>query len=205
MDDPIYTSNQPTAYLLLIICMIFVSVDGLELYRLFDQWDHVKHSFNPKTFEQCIKYPLLAKTGFTFFSFLAAFSAFLIALLLTINLQYFVEKISRAYVYMVYLIFGPYMLIMGLIGVYYWEKILYSCENDQPARIFSFSNLFNLVACVSIALIITLGMLVYECIVAYMNSIQQRFGGSPVLRKCFWWIIIRYRNPNGNRLLMMTH
>ena len=201
MDDPTTSSNHATVYLLLIICMLFVSVDGLELYRLSDQWDYAKITFNRTTFNQCIKYPLLAKTGFTCFSFLAAFSAFLISLLLSINLELFIEKFSRAYVSMIYFLFGPYMLAAGLIGVYYWESILYSCEGDRPTRLFSFSNLFNLIACVSIALVITLGMLIYESILIYMNSIQQRIEGSRVLRKCFWWAVIRYREGRAENIL----
>lgn len=202
MEEP-NNSNTVTIFLLLVVCFLFVSIDGLELYRLIDQWDYAFRSFHKETFDQCIKYPMMARTGFTIFSFFAAFSSFLIALLLMIDVEFFIEKIAKAYIHMLYTCFGPYMLGAGIVGVYYWDKILYHCESEsitdiddmkKMTKVFSFSNLFNLSACITLALVITLGMIVYESVTNYVNSIVQREEGSQILRKSFWWVVMKYRN-----------
>jgi hypothetical protein len=201
MEEP-NNSNTVTIFLLLVVCSLFVTIDGLELYRLVDQWDYALRSFQKETFEHCIQFPIIARTAFTIFSFMAAFSSFLIAFLLSINVDFFIEKISRAYLNMLYMVFGPYMLGCGLVGLFYWDKILYHCESDsindldmkKMTKVFSFSNMFNLSACIVLALIITVGMLVYESISSYINSIVQREEGSNLLRKLFWWTVVKYRS-----------
>lgn len=200
MEEP-NNSNSVTIFLLLLVCSLFLMIDGLELYRLLDQWEYALKSFQKETFEHCIQFPIIAKTGFTFFSFFAAFSSFLIAFLLSLNVDFFIEKISRAYLNMLYIVFGPYMLTCGIIGLFYWDKFLFHCESDsindidvaKMTKVFSFSNMFNLSACIVLALIITVGMLVYESISCYVNSILQREESSNFLRKIFWWTVVKYR------------
>jgi hypothetical protein len=91
MEEP-NNSNTVTIFLLLVVCSLFVTIDGLELYRLVDQWDYALRSFHKETFEHCIQFPIIARTAFTIFSFMAAFSSFLIAFLLSINVDFFIEK-----------------------------------------------------------------------------------------------------------------
>lgn len=190
------SSNHATIYILLFICSLFLSVDGLELFRLIDEWNLLHKELSSINFEKCVKYPLIAKTGYTVFSFLAAFSAFLISILICFDLELFVEKFSHSYIKMIYFIFGPYMLTIGLIALNYWDKILFNCDNIRYSRIFSYSNLFNLIVCLSVSFIITVGMLIYEVIVIYMNSIQQRNNGSNFIRKSFWFVVNKYRRIN---------
>ena len=95
---------------------------------------------------------------------------------------------------MVYVLFGPYMLGVGILGVFYWDKILFNCEGDS--KIFSFSNMFNLTACLLIAILITLGVIIYDCCMIYINSIIQRNEGNCIVRKVFWWAVLKFRRPH---------
>ena len=62
-------------------------------------------------------------------------------------------------------------------------------------KILSQSNLLSLIACFILSSFITGLVLIIKTINIYFNSILNRPGGSPILKKLFWKIIFRNREP----------
>ncbi len=181
---------------MLIICAILVSVDVMEIYRLLIQWQNSK-AFSHEIFQSCIKNELLLKTVFSIFSMAAAVCAFLLTALLVISVEFFLEKILKAYLNMVYFIFGPYMLGFCILGLAHWDDIMYICDpRNMNLKIFSLGNMLSLIICFVISICMTLGSTIYGTIVFYIDSITARPDGSKFLRSAFWWIVLRTSGTN---------
>ncbi len=188
------SSNNVTVYLLFVLCILFVLMDGFELIKLSKSWSDSKVVFNSTIFEQCIKFKMLARTGFSIFSFLESFSSLTVSLLLCVSVEFFIEKFAKTYIYLNSLIFGPYLLGCRIIGIWFWDKVLYSCEDESFEGGLSFTSLFNLTVCILIGLVITFLLSLYESVEIYINSILQKQNSNWILRKCFWYVVIHLRS-----------
>lgn len=188
-------SNNFTIYLMLIVCLILLSVDSYELYRISFAWNSVP-KFDPVLFNTCIKKDLILKTVYSIFSFKAALAAFLLTLFITISVEFFIDKILTTFIQLVYIIFGPIMMGFCIVAFFNWDDVAYVCDRRNYAhQIFSISNVVSVIGCFIISLIITLASSVYETVVLYINSIVRRENESKILRAIFWWVIIK-TNPN---------
>jgi hypothetical protein len=154
----------------------------------------------------CYKNEFLIKTAFSIFSFMAAISAFILTFFLAISMEYFIDKMLSAFLYMNYYIFGLYMLGFSIFGLVHWNDITYVCDkNFLFHKEFSLSNMFSLLGCFILSLTITIGVCIYETVMLYIDTILRREGGNKYLRSLFWWAVFRGRgaevlrgNGNGN-------
>jgi hypothetical protein len=184
-----------TLILLLLLSFILVFVDSLELIQLTVSWEIGVGIISP-VFDSCIKWELYTKTVFCIFSFLAAISSFILTLFLLINSAWFADKILSTFLYFNYLIFGPYMLGFCFIGFLNWNNVVFTCDRQNyNNKILSASNVFSLVGCFIISLSITCMVSIYKTVTLYFDSILRRSQGSVVLRKLFWWVVFRNREP----------
>jgi hypothetical protein len=192
MQEQNYT-NCFTIYVLLFISAMFLFVDIFEFYRIITQWKEAL-KINPITFEKCYEYPLLVNTLFSFFSTAASVSALSLTIFMTVNFSYFIEKIASTFLYFNFLIFGPYMLAFSVIGLYYYDKVFYTCDKDLNGLHFNTEMVFNLSGCMGFSIIVTLCVAIYECAVLYINSILRKAEGSKMLSNMFWWVVQRSMN-----------
>lgn len=196
MDGGNAFSNNFTIYLMLIICVILVTVDSIEIYKICSSWNLID-KIEPLIFDRCFKKELILKTVFGSFSFLAAISAFVLTLCISLSVDYFIDKILTSYLYLNYFIFGPYMLGFSIYGLYNWNDVVYMCDKHNfMIKIFSISNMFSLIGCFILSLIVTVAAAVYEVVLLYIDSILRRDNGSKILRNIFWWVVLRTRGPN---------
>lgn len=186
-----HLANNFTIYLMLVICVILISVDMIELYRVVLSWTYM-NKFDPVLFNTCIKKELIIKTIFSVFSFLAAVSAFLLCLFLTISVEFFIEKIMPTFLKLIYMIFGPYMLGFTIFGFANWNDVVYICDRRNfKNQFFSVSNMISLVGCFIFSLTITIGVTIYETVMLYIESILRRSNGNKFIRGMFWWAVLR--------------
>jgi hypothetical protein len=193
-------SNNFTIYLMLIICVILVSVDSIEMYRIVFAWNYAGKA-EPAAFNQCFRKELILKTIFGCFSFMAAISAFLLTLFISVSVDFFIDKILPTFLYLNYFIFGPYMLGFAVYGFINWDEVVFQCDRHQyEVKVLSISNMFSLIGCFVMSLVVTLAVAAYEVIMLYIDSILRREGGNKYLRSVFWWAVLRTRGPNFLRL-----
>jgi hypothetical protein len=186
-------SNNFTIYLMLIICVLLVTVDTIELYRLSLAWLHGVNS-NQEFFTTCLKNELIIKTVFCMFSFFAAISALLLTIFLSTCVEFFANKFLVTYLYLNYFIFGPYMLIFCVLGFMHFSEFIYVCDaRHMDEKLLSMSNIFSLLSCMIISCMITLAVAAYESVRLIIDSILRTKDGITLLRKVFWWVVLRRR------------
>ena len=191
-------STNITLYLMLAICLVLVTVDIIEMIKLINSWA-LKNKIEEFFFENCIKVDLLVKTAFSVFSLLAALSALTLVVMMIISLELFVNKYLSSFLYINYVIFGLYMLGFSLFGIIHWNEVAYMCDKKNPnEKIFSVGNMFSLIGCFALSLVITFAVSIYETVSLYSDSILRRENGSKALRTIFWWFVFRGRNNEDN-------
>jgi hypothetical protein len=187
-------------YLMMVICVVLVALDSLELYRIGTNWSHM-NTWSMTRFESCIKNELITKTVFAVFSLLSGIGALLLTIFLSVNTEFFLQKIFAAYMNMVYSIFGPIMLGFSILGLINWNNVAFTCDRTNPDnKYFSFGSAFSLVGCFILSLLITLTFVIYEVVNVYVDSILGREGQNKIIRTSFWWVVMRVRpNITGNQ------
>ena len=186
-------------YLMLTVCIVLVAVDIIEILKLQNIWN-LKSTVDSQFYQTCIKPDLLVKTAFSCFSLLAAISASLLVGLMIISMDYFLLFHLNCLLYLNYMVFGLYMLAMTIFGMFHWNDVAYICDTKTGKRIYSIGNIFSLIGCFILSLIITLGVNIYETLELYSNSILRRDDGSDILRNLFWKTVFNGRNEYLNNI-----
>jgi len=188
-------SENTILYILLVTSLILVMIDTFEFIQIIKNWGNL-NSMPYNVFETCFKWEFYAKTIFCIYSLMGALSAFILIKFLIFNANYFIEKFLPTYRVFNYIIFGPYLLGFSLLGLYNWNDVVFVCDKQNlKIKILSHSNLFSLIACFLLSLLITGLIMIVRAINIYFNSILNRPGGSPLIKKAFWKIIFRNREP----------
>lgn len=266
-----------TIRFLCCIAIMFAFLDILELKNIYYSWlSALKEYDSNKLFlDKCVKFPFLTKSFFTLFSLFCSVSAMIITALISISLEFFIEKCLLTFAYYNFYIFGPYLLFFSFLALMNFEKIIFNCKNDMnfssenylkkdyytngdyitnksffnlmqkndpkqfafPSELNSFyildssnnnnlhfgirnnisneknkennyrysdkllvngnfvasSNIFNLISTITVSSLICLGMMLYETYDLFHCSILKLHGQCPIIRKLFWWIIMKNR------------
>ena len=190
--------------IVVIISAILVSMDLLEIYYSFNQLITAKIRFNETSFQDCIKYNILSQIVFTFFAALAGISAFLLGTGLLYDSDYFAERLSRSYLYLNYVIFGPYLLTASFFGMIYFDNIVFTCDQIFVNRYFNISNLMSLIVCFILSVIISLGYSFFDSVKFIYLSVTFKHGGFKPLGKFFWNYVtnrnIEVNNTNASNV-----
>jgi hypothetical protein len=183
------STSDFTSYILLCVSGLLVFIDGLELVHIINNWQYGSLFVIP-LFEKCIKYELISKTIFAIFSLISALSAFFLSTFLLFAQNFFLEKILKTFLYVNYLVFGPLMLTLSLLGIDYWDEIVYVCEkNNLTNKEFSMSNTTSIVGCFLISVFITLLVEFLESFNFLLDSILKRNSGSVIIGKFYWKVV----------------
>ncbi len=137
-------SNKLIIRFLCLIAFLFAILDFFELQKIYENWlYYVKiYQENVVILDKCIKFPFLLKSIFTLFSLFTSISAMIITFLVSINLNFFIEKFFLSFLYYNFYLFGPYMLFFSFYGIMNRDKIFLRCKNEENSFNF-FSNDFK--------------------------------------------------------------
>ena len=190
-----YSSINLSFFLVLFISLLLVLINSIELYSLAFKWSYMK-TIPTDLFDTCYKYNLSFRTVNGVISFFASISCLVFSLALVANITWFMSTAFSSYLYYNYVLFGPYTLGFCVIGLWFWEKIMFVCEGDDlSSKTFSFANAVSLIMLFILSFVITLGVLVYSIASLYIDSVLRREEGSDIIRKLFWKVVIRNKNP----------
>jgi hypothetical protein len=194
MDDNIETSRIALK-IVLFLSTILVAMDILEVYFAFLNLKKASGLFDLHTFEECLKYHILSQIFFTLFATFSGVSALLMSLGLLVNYEIFIHKALDTFMYMNYMIFGPYLLGACLLGFFYFEEVVYNCSKlDFNDKFLNLSTLFALCICFVISLVISVGYSILSSIHFLLKSVNNNEDGSRWLRRLFWWSVFTRRN-----------
>lgn len=193
-----------TLYILLSVSGLLLVIDGLELFHIIFNWQYGFSLVKP-IFENCLKFELISKTIFSIFSFIAASSAFTLTLFLLCAPNFFLGQFLRTYLFVNYFFFGPMMGALSILGIYYWEDVVYVCDKKNlNLKEVSVSNSVTIIGCFLISVLITVLVEFLESFNFLLDSILKRDSGSPTIGRFFWQIVLsranqaRMRAYNGN-------
>jgi hypothetical protein len=188
-----------TSYILLCVSGLLVFIDSLELAHIISNWQYTSLFILPM-FDKCIKYELISKTIFALFSLVSALSAFFLSFFLLFFQSFFLQKFLDTFLFVNYIIFGPLMLILSLLGMHYWDEVAYVCEkNNLKNKEISASNTMTIAGCFLISFILTLLVEFFTSFNFLLDSIMKREYGSPIIGKFFWKVVTLRTNRDRIR------
>lgn len=194
-------NNNFSLILMLIVTIILISVNALEIVNLKYLWQKSMSSGNLFYFNKCMKYPFILKGFFVFYSLCATGSIFMLTFALVIDANYFLRKFSKSFVTFNYYVFGPGMVIPGILAFLNFDKFIYTCEIRFTINmVFNISNAFSIILCFIIGLVIWISKGLYDTFDLFSNSITRHPEGSSIIRNAFWWSVMKIgRSDNRNQ------
>jgi hypothetical protein len=192
MDDHEETTRTALK-IVLMLSIILVFMDIMEVYFSYQNLDKAMKVLEFALFEECYKYHILSQMIFTVFATFSGLSAFLMSFGLLINYDLFISKFLDTFMYLNYMIFGPFLFGASMLGCMYFSEVVYNCERGNVGdKYMNMSTLFSLLICAVISIIITFGFAILFSFNYMIKSITGR--GNKLLKKLFWTTALRRRN-----------
>lgn len=181
------------------LSLVLVLMDSYEIYFSYSHLVQYSKTFDPEIFNSCIKYHVFGQIFFTFFATFAGLSACLMALGLLVNYEFFATKGIETFIYLNYLVFGPYLLSSCFLAYCYWDKVIYNCDSkDYSKKYLNFSSLMALLICFVLSVIITFGYTIISSFQVLLQSVRFRPEGNRVIGRLFWDYIIHREVNESN-------
>jgi hypothetical protein len=179
---------------LLLISLILLIADFIELWQLIVQWK-IGLKMDVKVFYECIQFQLFFKTSFCFFNLSVSFITLVLVGFLIKNSDFLIDKMLPAIMEVFAIIFGPYLFSLCILGIYYWDKTVYTCDKYHiNTKKFIGTNCFNIIFFTILSGIITF----YKCIsssfyhIAFSITKPDYRDRSTVIKKFFWHFVFKY-------------
>ena len=170
-QDDYQDTSQVDLKIVFVLSILLVTMDLFEVYFAFLHLKKTANAFEPLIFESCVKYHILSQIMFTIFATFAGISACFMSLGLLIDFDFFSNKVIDTFLYLNYLIFGPYLLAACILGYSNFDEVAYNCENgNYQNRYLNFSTLMALSLCVLVSVIITFSYSFAGALNKLMNS-----------------------------------
>jgi len=148
-----------------------------------------------------MKYPFILKGFFVLYSLGATASIFMLTFALVINATFFITKFSKSFVSFNYYVFGPGMVIPGILALCNFDRFIYTCEIKTGINmVFNISNAFSIIICSLIGLVIWIAKGLFDTFDLFSNSMTRNTEGSSIIRNAFWWSVMKIgRSDNINQ------
>ena len=199
-EDAPYDSEKLSAIFVLIIALILMGMNILSLYYSYDYLLYASRKYPFETFDRCIKYQSFTEIYFTLFAFMAAISAVLMSVGITIGYDLFFEKFLITFMNFNYYVFGLLLFASSVLGLINYDKICFDCYKNNPNDLeFNLSTMICLVLIAFIGGIVTY---IFSSINAHeyvSNCIRYNKDGNFILGKLFWNYVLKWKmNSNNN-------
>jgi hypothetical protein len=188
MDYEQRTPNTASK-IIFLLSFILVIMDLREIYYSYTTLLKTSQTYDTNVFETCIKYHLLGQMLFTGFATFAGISACLMSLGLIVSYDFFSIKCLDTFLYWNYIVFGPYLFAVCILGYTYFNEVLFVCDYDYLKTMhqsFNYSTLFALMLCFFISFLITFSFAIVSAYFRFNQSIRFRPGGIHLLGTLFW-------------------
>ena len=136
----------------------------------------------------------VSQSVFAFFACLAGISALLMSMGLLLNFRFFTAKLMESFLHYNYCIFGPYLFAGCMLGLFYFNGVVYNCDKDLKEKTFNFATFITILICLIISFCITLGQCIYKNTIYLVDSVRNGPNGSQFLGKIFWKVALSRRN-----------
>ena len=146
-------TNNFTVYFLLLVSIVLLTVNCIDLANVIQNWID-SAELNRKLYTSCVKYPLISKTIFSFFSIFTSLAICLLSAMLLVSFSFFITKLLKPYIKSICYVFGPLMLGFSLLGLIYWNDVVYLCDGYHDTKVVSISNIISIIICFIISVLL---------------------------------------------------
>jgi hypothetical protein len=186
--------------LIFVLSFILVLMDIGEVYLSYSEMTKAIRLYDTYTFKNCLQYHYITQMFFTSFATFAGLSACIMSFGLLIDYQFFSNKCIDTFFRWNYMIFGPYMFAVCMMGYYNFSDIVYVCDmKDRQKMYMNYSTLFALILCFVISFIITFAAAVIWGYYKFVQSIRYGPEGYRVVGRLFWNYILSRPDDNMNQ------
>jgi hypothetical protein len=188
-------SNKKIIIFLLVTSSILFILNLFQFYTTISKWQTF-HSISSNIRETCYIYDISFKSIKATLSLIIGISILIFSICISIDSEWFFEKIICSFLYMNYTIFGPYCLVMCIFGIFSYKKVLYCCDKDKNwERHFSLYNTFILGMLFVFSLINTCLVSIFSAWSVITKSISGKNGGNVLIKTLFWKVVFKNKNP----------
>ena len=198
-DNNPNNGEKISAIFILIIALLLVGMDMLSLYYSYQYIISASKRYSFEVFDRCIKYQSITEMYFTLFALLAAFSAALMALGITMGYDFFFDKFLVTFINFNFYVFGLLLLSSSIVGLIYFNKVCYDCIGKNPKNL-DF-NLSTLICLILIAIIGGVVTFIFSSINSFeyvCDSIKFTKDGNYLVGKLFWKYVLSRNNERQN-------
>ena len=199
IEDNSNNGEKFSALFILIIAILLIGMDALSLYYSYQFILAASKKYSFIVFDTCIKYQSITEMYFTLFALLAAVSAALMALGITIGYDLFFEKFLTTFINFNYYVFGVLLFSSSIVGLFYYNKVCYDCIGKDPKNLdFNLSTMICLILIAIIGGIITFIFSSVNSFEYVCDSIKFSRDGNYFLGKAFWKYVLARNNDRIN-------
>lgn len=195
ISETFNNSNKRIIILLLVMSSIVFMLNLFQFYTTISKWQTF-HSIPTKIKETCYLYDISFKSIKATLSLIIGISILIFSISISIDAEWFFEKIISSFLYVNYIIFGPYSLVLCILGMFYYKKVLYCCDKDNNwERYFSLYNTFTLGMLFVFSLINSCLVSVFLAWNMVTKSVSGKHGGNFIIKTLFWKVVFKNKNP----------
>ena len=201
--------------LILIIIFISLLIVLFNFYQFFFIVRLIKRAYialPKKVFEECYLYNGLSDILLELYSFFLGIDLLLLCLfhLLDPELDLLSNKLFGIFLYLNYLVFGPFTIGIIILILTHSDKLMFLCVRFKPEnKIINFKLIFFIFFSIFISLIITILGIIYLQREYISNSINFKMSGNNIFGYFFWKYGLKYsrkfrerfHNVNINELI----
>ena len=190
-----FVSTNVTLKIIVCVSIVFVILDIYQVYAIISSIPIYYERLNDLAlFNRCVKYQSITDISFALFGVMTGLSAVVLSLGMIYDTYYFTNVIFDTYLHFNYILFGPFLLFVCLLGFYMFDSISYVCDSKNfNVRYVNFTTVMSLLFMSSLSLVVTVVFTVVNSIDLFMKSVRFEGEGSYLLGKMFWYYVLNYR------------
>jgi hypothetical protein len=183
-------THNKVGYVVIIFIVLVIVI--FNIYQVFYLVGLIKRAYNllpRKTFEECYLYNGLSDLLLEFYSFFLGMDLLFLCFLpfFNITLDVFLDNYNGIFVYINYLVFGPFTLGALILCLAHSDKLLFICVRYRPEnKIMNFKILFFLLIASLFSLLFTFLGIWYFGAQYFDNSLSFRPSGNHLFGYFFW-------------------
>ena len=197
-DNNAITSCRRISFLITLIIILFYFEFSNLYYSIKNLFYDIK-TIPDDVIDKCIKYPDLTQIYCSIFFIFLILDILLFFIILQIQDEELASKIFLSYGHLNFYLFGPLATGFSLLGLIFYDKVCYICENDNPIyRYFDYSTFLLCLIWLFIGINVLLGYNSMQTYKFFQESITFKEDGSYFLGKLFWKVANWRRLNNHN-------
>jgi len=186
-----FENNKYGDIVILLITIILLIVNIGSIYEPYVYLINSSYKYPIEIYDKCIKYQTVVDIIFSLFTTLALICLALLSIIIISDMDVVFENFSFAFLYFFYYVFGIFMFVLSVIGLFNFNKIGYDCISENPIKYeFNVGTFVWIIFFIFLSGMLTFAMNIMESADFVSNSIKFSKDGDYFLGKAFWKYVL---------------